>query len=208
MEENIVEQVKNTWNGVGRVIGKGNYRIAYIHKGTIVKKIFRKSIRIKNINLYEFQMYQALIPKIPIQYQNYFSSIYGVFDFKGETFSVSELIRDYDGEVSKSLNNYKGGISNDYFWMELDKLKMFLIDNKIEFVDVAANNIIVKKINENLYFPIFIDYKRVGNNIFFPLQLSLYFKKGRVNKMIRRFNRLIRKYQIVSEKNKKEVINK
>lgn len=83
---------------------------------------------------------------------------------------VFEVIRDADGEISKSAKHYlslNDDKLNKIIIRELDKLKHYLLKECILFTDLNAGNLLMKKLSDDEYKVILID--GVGHNDFLPL---------------------------------------
>ncbi len=83
----------------------------------------------------------------------------------GETF---ELIRDYDGNISKSVSYYlklNTSDTNKEIIKLLEDLRQFIIKEQVLFGEIRLSNILVKKYNETTSKLIIIDGLGNGNII-------------------------------------------
>ena len=86
--------------------------------------------------------------------------------------AVFELIRDYNGEVSKTLVHYFSADNEtdrnyQYVYQALPVLKQYLLKWKIVTISLKPQNIVYKKTNESEGFPVIID--NIGNSDFIPI---------------------------------------
>lgn len=83
---------------------------------------------------------------------------------------IYELVRDYNGEISKDLKYYlnlKDESITQQVIKRVEDLRVYLRDENIRFSDLCSHNILLKKINEKEYTLIIID--GVGDNNQVPL---------------------------------------
>ncbi len=109
-----------------------------------------------------------------------------------------ERVKNYDGTPAMTLRRHEK-IDNPYFWKKFDELVEFLKAKKIPLMDFSPDNIMVKKISDNQFIPVIVDYKRMSrrNYLFQP---SIWLLKGAVNKMLRRAERIRRTFSTQYEK--------
>jgi hypothetical protein len=86
--------------------------------------------------------------------------------------AVFELIRDHNGEVSKTLEHYiSADIAADIDYQDLSRalpvLKQYLLDWKIVTMSFKPQNIVYKKINKSEVALVVID--NIGNSDFIPI---------------------------------------
>ena len=86
--------------------------------------------------------------------------------------AVFELIRDYNGAVSKTLVQYFSAHNEtdrhyQYFSQALLGLKQYLLKWKIVTISLKPQNIVYKKTNESEGFLVIID--NIGNSDFIPI---------------------------------------
>jgi len=84
--------------------------------------------------------------------------------------NLYQLIRDYDGEISKNLEYYFG-LGNESITSKMldliEDLRQYLIEEYILISDLDMDNILIKKENKNTYQLIVID--GIGDNNQIPL---------------------------------------
>ncbi len=130
--------------------------------------------------------YYNLLKKKKISW-DMLSKYYGEIDTNFGRGVVFEFIRDYDGDVSKTLDFYfskedKLSIELAY---KLEKLKNYLYEEGIVFRDLITQNIVVKKESNYKYKLVVID--GIGHNDFFPfVNYGKYFAR---RKIVRQWNR-------------------
>jgi len=86
--------------------------------------------------------------------------------------AVFELIRDYNGEVSKTLEHYiAADNSTDIDYQDLSRalpvLKQYLLKWKIVTMDIKPQNIVYQKVHESEGVLVVID--NIGNSDFIPI---------------------------------------
>jgi hypothetical protein len=86
--------------------------------------------------------------------------------------AVFELIRDYDGAVSKTLEHYfsaNNETDHDYqnLYLALDLLKRYLLKWRIVTMSITPQNIVYKKTRESEGSLVVID--NIGNSDFIPI---------------------------------------
>ncbi|MFP4350138.1 MAG: YrbL family protein [Thermodesulfobacteriota bacterium] len=104
---------------------------------------------------------------------------------------VFELIRDYDGNISKTLLHYLGTDSGSVprIRRDLPRLKNYLVEEGIMVRDLKAENLVYQRLDGPTGKLIIID--GVGNNEFLPVcNWSRYLAR---KKIIRKWDRFIRK---------------
>jgi len=104
---------------------------------------------------------------------------------------VVELVRDYDGQISKNLSHYlSAGLSIDHFRSELSQLKAYLLKYYVIFnYDMSADNLLYQGLDKKEGRLMIID--GLGDTVFIPL---LNYFKGHVRKKIlRRWERFEKK---------------
>jgi hypothetical protein len=192
---------------LGTKIGEGRYREAYrlgnrvykVLKPTLTKHYgpFSKKFDIENytrnkfgiddFNQYEFDSYRSIIGRIPNAYHDMFAHVRAVYYVGDRSVSISDLVINSDGQVSKTLaqglpQNKSG------FLHRLDDLELLLYANSIPLLDIRAENIVVREqLGEST--PVIVDFKKYGSRVF-PFQPWLKLEVLLRHKMMRRFNRL------------------
>ena len=176
-----------------KLLSTGYRREIFLFRGFIVKRIYRGYKRIKDFNLHEFQNYLKVAAKIPESYQQYFQKIYEVIVGDTGTFLISEAIMDNIDQLSKSIEVH-GPIKDKNFWDQLDQIIFFLAAKDLCITDMHAKNVLVRQ-DKDLLIPVIVDYKTMGRD-FAPWQLELLFRKGRANKMLRKYRRMKKKFAL------------
>ncbi len=100
---------------------------------------------------------------------------------------VFEFIKDFNGDVSKTLDYYflENTELSVQLAKEVEKLKQFLFDEAVVFRDLITKNIVVKFDSDTKYKLVIID--GLGHNDLFPF--VNYSKKMARQKIVRQWNR-------------------
>lgn len=109
----------------------------------------------------------------------------------GNSYSVSQLVRDSDGNISRSLKDF-GRINDSAFWNTLDQVITRLSENNVYLFDLNPRNILVRQ-TEMGRAPVLFDFKRVGLN-FYPGQPWLKVPSLARQKVWRRYERCKQEY--------------
>ena len=117
------------------------------------------------------QSYYRLLEKRNIAWEM-LARFYGNVETNLGEGAVFELIRDYSGEVSKTLVHYfsapnKTDRNYQYLYQALPALKQYLLKWKIVTIALKPQNIVYKKTNESEGFLVVID--NIGNSDFIPI---------------------------------------
>lgn len=115
---------------------------------------------------------------------------------------IFELVRDFDGNISKSIDYY---IQNKdafllikYFTKDLEDLKNYMFDNGVIAKDLSQFNVLYQRSSNDIGKFVIID--GVGNPEFVPVSnYILYFQKKRIKKYWDKFIRRIKKVQSSNE---------
>jgi hypothetical protein len=179
------------------LIGKGNERLCYQHPNLpdkCVKITFNQKKSNRNESEVEFKYCQRLL-KIN-------SSVEGIpIAFAHEWVNTDQglgllcdLIKDFDGQVSKSLHHYRseGLLATDEIDKGLAILLAGLIKYAVSITYVHDRNILVQYVNENEYRLILID--GLGNSNIIPL--GYWFKSYARKQTARRFLKRYKDVQI------------
>jgi len=183
-------------------IGEGSHRACYEHPENLDLCI--KIGEIDSIeSLRERQCYKIL-EKRKISW-NALSLFHGLVETNMGTGAVCELVRDYDGNISKSFEYYleKYPLLTDVtseekeaFYVEIsraiEQLKIDLLDNTILIRSLLPENVLFKKTSENTGRLVVID--NIGNTEFFPIcNYSKYFSRRKINRKWEKFERYMQK---------------
>ena len=152
------------------LIGKGAHRKCYVHpenKDLCVKIIFKGDLKESKRE----QSCYRLLEKRNISWEM-LSRYYGVIESNLGRGAVFDLIRDYDGEISKTLEYYLSSseILELYcpcFLQAFYSLKKYLYKYKIITMNLQAKNILYKKTSDKDGHLVIID--NIGNSDFIPV---------------------------------------
>ena len=152
------------------LIGRGFRRECYFHpedKNKCIKVVVagdHKETRRE-------QSYYRLLEKRSIAWKM-LARFYGNVETNLGEGAVFELIRDYNGEVSKTLGHYFSTNNEtdrdyQYLYQALLELKQYLLKWKIVTMVLRPQNIVYKKTNESEGYLVVID--NIGNSDFIPI---------------------------------------
>jgi hypothetical protein len=135
------------------------------------------------------QSYYQLLSKRNISWQM-LARFYGNIETNRGVGAVFELIRDYNGEVSKTLQHYfttnhKTNLNYQNLSQALPLLKQYLLNWKIVTMSLKPQNIVFKMINQSEGVPVIID--NIGNSDFIPI--CNYIDRMAVRKIHRKWQR-------------------
>ena len=136
------------------------------------------------------QSYYRLLEKRAISWRM-LARFYGNIDTNRGKGAVFELIRDYDGNVSKTLEQYfSADNETDLDYQDLSQrlfsLKQYLLKWKIVTMSLKPQNIVYKKIDEYEGIPVVID--NIGNSDFIPI--CNFVDRMAIRKINRKWQRL------------------
>ncbi len=175
-------------------VGKGNERACYIHpedKNKAIKITYENNNRkeSKQTKL-EVNYYKELEKRRMTNFKHLPKYFGEVKTDKGAGFVV-ELIRDFDGEVSKTFEYYlkKDGVLK--YKKELEEYKQYFLDNCIIFnYGMMPKNILLRKNSETDFDLVLID--GLGDVTYFTfLNKIKYLAIRRIN---RRWDKFVKKY--------------
>lgn len=169
-------------------IGKGTNRSCFIHPYDMNKciKITHSndySETIKEIKYYKFLQKKETSWQLLAKYYGSVSTSLG----KGEVF---DLIRDYDGTISKTLSFYLQEDKKTKSLIKpiklINELKKYTLKENIVVKDLNTKNMLYQKINENEAQLILID--GVVNNDFLPFSKYIPFlTQKKIKRLWKRF---------------------
>ena len=169
-------------------IGKGKERTCYAHpnKPDVAIKITHGEVDKQTTR--ELRYYQKLGKRVGISYKH-FPRYLGPVNTSLGLGHMYDLVRDFDGGVSKSLLEYlENGSSLNDFELELEELKIAFLENEIIFNhDMYAGNILFKRTSSNKGCLVVID--GLGDTVLIPLFDR--FKAERKRKIRRRWTYFI-----------------
>ena len=157
------------------LIGEGGSRNCYIHpedKNLCIKTIKKKSDQRsvdREVGYLKRMKKRGNSFRMIAKYDHSVMTSEG----KGE---VYELVRDYNGEISKDLKYYlnlKDESINHKIIELVEDLRKYLKNEKIRFSDLCSHNVLLKKVDENEYEMVVID--GIGDNNQIPLLEYVYF---------------------------------
>lgn len=175
-------------------VGKGNERACYIHpedKNKAIKITYENNNRkeSKQTKL-EVNYYKELEKRRMTNFKHLPKYFGEVKTDKGAGFVV-ELIRDFDGEVSKTFEYYLKKDSVLKYKKELEEYKQYFLDNCIIFnYGMMPKNILLRKNSETDFDLVLIDGLGDVTYFTFPNKIP-YFARRRIN---RRWDKFIKKY--------------
>ncbi len=185
---------------IGDKIGEGNYRVCHAIEDTdlcvkrtkkyVTKKIFGKKLfyrsdiynffkfGVSDLNIIEYKAMKSL----PEELSAYLPKD---LELTGDKL-IMERTKNYDGSYSKMMIG-NGKVDNAVFWKHIDAMLAVFIKNKTFPTDIfyRGNNLMIKKISNDEWKPIMIDFKRVKKGI----DLFHYFEFGRNKTFYRRLKR-------------------
>ena len=139
-------------------IGQGRERTCYVHPDDPSKLIKISGEASNTQSQRELDLYSRLVNKKKIQY-THLPQFYGLQKTNLGQGLVVDLIRDFDGEVSKSLRWYlDNGRSISEFEPHLELLKNYLLDNLIIFNhDLVTRNLLLQRLSQDAARLVLID---------------------------------------------------
>ncbi len=153
-----------------QLIGRGLRRECYLHPGdenkcvkVVVAGDHRETVR--------EQSYYRLLERRAISWEMV-ARFYGNTETNRGPGAVFELIRDYNGAVSKTLEHYisaanSKAIDHQDLSRALPLLKQYLLNWKIVTMDLKPKNLVYKKIDASNGVLVVID--NIGNSDFIPI---------------------------------------
>lgn len=175
-------------------VGKGNERACYIHpedKNKAIKITYENNNRkeSKQTKL-EVNYYKELEKRRMTNFKHLPKYFGEVKTDKGAGFVV-ELVRDYNGEVSKTFEFYLKQNGVFKYQKELETYKQYFLDNYIIFnYGMMPKNILLRKNSETDFDLVLIDGLGDVTYFTFPNKIP-YFARRRIN---RRWDKFIKKY--------------
>lgn len=143
---------------VSEKVGAGTERVCYVHPHDQNKAIKIPIGKRRKQTDREISYYQKLSKRKKISY-SHIPQFYGVVSTNlGEGYVV-DLVRDYDGEISKPLKWYfQNGYKLNYFSAHLSEFKEYFLKNRIIFnYDMNSGNVLVKKLSPEAMQLVVID---------------------------------------------------
>ncbi len=171
-------------------IGQGRERTCYVHPDDNSKLIKISTGEIQTQTKRELAFYRQLEKRKDLDY-SHLPRFYGLQQTNLGTGIVVDLIRDYDGNVSKSLRwHILQGTPMTEFEGRLDELKHYLLHNRIIINhDLATENLLIRRETEEKSRLVVID--GLGDVVIAPWLNHLPFHARA--KIERRWQRFIKK---------------
>lgn len=182
-------------------VGKGNERACYIHpfdNDKAIKVSYEQNIGRSKQTTAEIKYYKQLLNKKDMDWRH-LPRYYGeIKTNKGDGFIV-ELVRDYDGQVSKSFAYYMNNFGFENYTKELEEFKKFFLNSQVIFnYGMMPKNILLRKNSESDSSLVLID--GLGDITYFTFPNKIpYFAKQKIQ---RRWDKFTKKY--LSKKRVKE----
>lgn len=175
------------------MIGKGNERACYLDPeddSRVIKVSYdRDKGRSKQSDI-EVKYYKELLRRKNMNWTN-LPKFYGEVETdQGKGFIV-DLVKDYDGSVSKSLKYYIDRDGVDVYKKELEIYKQYFLDNLVIFnYGMMPKNILRRRVDENNAELVLIDGLGDVSFFTFPSKISYFARK----KILRRWEKFEKKY--------------
>ena len=170
------------------LIGRGLRRECYFHPED-ENKCIKVVVAGDHKETAREQSYYRLLEKRNISWKM-LARFYGNIETNRGEGAVFELIRDYHGDVSKTLEVYLSAqIKTDFNYQELSRLlpllKQYLLKWKIVTMTIKPQNVVYQKINPTQGKLVVID--NVGNSDFIPI--CNYLNSFAIRKIRRKWQR-------------------
>jgi hypothetical protein len=152
------------------LIGSGLRRECYFHPED-VNKCIKVVVSGDHKETRREQSYYRLLEKRNISWKM-LARFYGNVDTNLGEGAVFDLIRDFNGKISKTLEHYISAHSetdpiSQYLRRALPQLKQYLLKWKIVTMSLKPQNIVYKRTHESKGFLVVID--NIGNSDFIPI---------------------------------------
>lgn len=176
------------------LIARGRSRDCYLHpedRRRVIKISTMKRRRRRDSNWKEWKHYQHMMKKHGPM--DFISHCYGFVDTNLGPGLVCDCVRDYDGEISKTLFQISTG-DYQYDTLRIEKALSRYVDkliaNNIQLFDFSLPNIVIRITGDGGYHPVSIDLKgRFNNREFIPVSTFIPCMSRR--KLARRGKRLL-----------------
>lgn len=178
-------------------VGKGNERKCYVHpedESKAIKISYEQSQGRSKQTRIETNYYQKLLKRKKMNWKH-LPKFYGeVHTNYGKGFVV-ELIRDFDGSVSKSLQYYLDTYGIEPFYEEIETYRRYFLDNLIIFnYGMMPKNILRRRISETEGELVLIDGMGDVSHLQFHTKIP-YFARKRITRRWDKFwNKYLKKY--------------
>lgn len=174
-------------------VGKGNERKCYVHPEDETKAIkvsYEQNFGRSKQTRIETAYYKKLLKRKKMDWKH-LPRFYGEVETNQGKGFVVELIRDFDGSISKSLEYYLKEYGIEPFYDELAVYRQYFLDNLIIFnYGMMPKNILRRRISETEGELVLIDGMGDVSYLQFPNRIP-YFARQRI---LRRWNKFWNKY--------------
>lgn len=174
-------------------IGRGNERKCYIHpedENKAIKVSYERSIGRSKQSDIEIKYYKQLLKRKTMDW-THLPKFYGEVETDQGWGFIVELIRDFDGTISKSLEEYLKKDGLEPYKKELEIYKNYFVDNGIIFnYGMMPKNILRRRISETEGELVLIDGLGDVSFIQFPNRFRYFARK----KVLRRWEKFTKKY--------------
>lgn len=180
---------------VSEKIGAGTEKACYVHpyEDNKVVKVPVGKVRLQTER--EIRYYKKLQKRRNISY-THMPEFYGVVKTNLGKGYVVDMVRDYDGEISKSLEWYlRNGYTLSDFSAQLADLKSYFLDYSVIFNnDICEVNLLVKRLSPEQMQLVIID--GIGEVVFIQWPNKFYtFLRLKIE---RRWNRFLRRLNVTA----------
>ncbi len=176
------------------LIGRGLHRECYIHPDNRERCVKIVVAGDSNENLREARYY-GLLARRGISWEM-LTRFHGLVETNLGEGAVFDLVRDYDGDVSKTLAHYLGSeelttANSKPLSSALAGLRVYLLENRVVTMTLKTKNILLQKTAENDAKLVIVD--NVGNSDFIPISnYSAVLARLKIERKWRRFEQSMR----------------
>ncbi len=185
-----------------QILGNGKRRaIIVLGHHRALKVELKPTAHGKSPNQLEWNNFKRFFKNIPRELRPHIARISRQKKQNGRISHQTRMVRDFDGTISKSMHAV-GKISNAFFWKSFQGMVVELVKARISFYDFTPKNILVKRVSEEKWIPVLVDFESMGAHAS-PWQfwLRLNFFSGM--KVHRRADRLMHAYVSTAQSPKK-----
>ncbi len=181
------------------LIGRGLRRECYFHPDD-ENKCIKVVVAGDHKETRREQLYYRLLEKRNISWKM-LARFYGTVDTNLGEGAVFDLIRDYNGTISKTLGHYFSatgdtGHNHQYLNRALALLKQYLLKWKIVTMSLKPQNIVYKKTHESEGILVIID--NIGNSDFIPICNYVdWMATRKIHRKWQRFEELLAKRSLI-----------
>lgn len=188
-------------------IGEGSFSRSYIHphNENLCIKIPRKDVTKKEGSRKREVKYLKSLKKRGKSFEMLYEYHYDVLTNLGKG-HVYDLVRDYDGSISKNLGYYLS-LGDQKVCSEIvrhiELLRRYLVHEYILFTDLKEDNILLKQVSANKTKLIIVDGVDYNNRIPILEYLPSLGRKRQIRKWNKFRDKMIREFPCLGEKMKK-----